>query len=100
MKKKDTTKIDEEIIRLYGLIGIEINPKKTGIAARKGIEVSNELSKYEKITNENKYKYLGLHIFEVNERKINDEMIIEKVNQRLEELKSLELNNKTTIRYV
>ena len=53
-----------------------------------------------KITNENKYKYLGLYIFEVNERKINDEMIIEKVKERLEELKLLELNNKTTIRCI
>ena len=40
------------------------------------------------------------YIFEVNERKINDEMIIEKVIQRHEELKSLELNNKTNIRYI
>ena len=78
-EKENPVKIDDEITKLYKLIGMEINPKKTGIATHKGIVIPNELDKYEKIRNENKQKYLGLYIFEVNENKINEAMIIEKV---------------------
>ena len=96
--KENSAEIDEKIIKLYSLIGMEINPQKSGIAAHKGIQIPEELNKYTRITEENKYQYLGLHLFEANEREINDEMILDKVKERLKELKLLELNNKTTIR--
>ena len=59
---------------------MKINQKKSGIAGHGKIEIPVELTnKYPIINKENKYKYLGLHIYEVNKSIDNENFIIEKV---------------------
>ena len=59
--------MDNKIIGLYNMIGMKINERKSGIAGHGKIEIPAELTeKYPIINKENKYKYLGLHIYEVN----------------------------------
>ena len=62
------------------------------------MEVNKELiDKYPMVTKENKYKYLGLKIYEVNNNIDNEKFIIGKITETLEEIKKLELNNRNTI---
>ena len=49
---------------------------------------------------ENKYKYLGMKIFEVNENIENEEFILEKIIKSINDIKKLELNNKTLIKCI
>ena len=66
--------IDNKIIGLYDVIGMKINQNKSGMAGHGKIEIPVELTnKYPIINKENKYKYLGLHIYEVNENNENEE---------------------------
>ena len=72
--------IDNQIIGLYNMIGMKINQNKSGIAGHGKIEIPAELSeKYPIINRENKYKYLGLHIYEINKSIDNENFIIEKM---------------------
>ena len=100
MKMKILKKIDKLIINLYSMIGIKINDKKSGISSHGNIIIPESLNKYPRITKDNKYKYLGLKIYEINENKENEEFIIEKINNGLEIIKKLNLNNRTTIKCI
>ena len=67
-KKEDAEKIDNKIIRLYSSIGMKINEKKSGITIHNNMNVNKSLlDKYPEVTKQDKYKYLGLKIFEINE---------------------------------
>ena len=62
--RENPLEIDNKIIELYHAIGMNINEKKSGIAKHSGMEIPSELTnKYPIINKENKYKYLGLHIY-------------------------------------
>ena len=87
------------IIQLYTNIGMKINEKKSGYAVHGNIIAPQSIKeKYPEVTEDNKYKYLGLQIYEVNKDKFNEEFIIGKVTKSIKETKKLELNNKTTIK--
>ena len=58
------------------------------------------IDKYPMVTKENKYKYLGLKIYEVNNNIDNEEFIYNKISETLEIIKKLELNNKNTIKCI
>ena len=91
--------IDNKIIGLYNMIGMKINEGKSGITGHGKIEILAELTeKYPIINKENKYKYLGLHIYEVNENNENENSIIERITKTLDNIEPLDLNNKTIIK--
>ena len=80
---------------------MNINEKKSGIAKHGGMEIPDELTnKYPLITKENRYRYLGLHIYEVNENSENEEFIITKINETHNELEPLDVNNRTIIKCI
>ena len=99
-KTENPIEIDNKIIGLYSMIGMKINESKSGIAGHGKIEIPAELTKYPIINKENKYKYLGLQLYEVNKSIDNENFIIEKVMKTLEEIKDLDINNKTTIKCI
>ena len=75
--------------------------KKSGITIHNNMEVNKELiDKYPMVTKENKYKYLGLKIYEVNNNIDNEEFILGKITETLEIIKKLELNNRNTIKCI
>ena len=74
------------------MIRMKINDKKSGISSHGNIFIPNNLNKYPRITKDNKYKYIGLKIYEINENNENEEFIIEKINNGLE-------NNKKKIKF-
>ena len=75
--------------------------KKSGITIHNNMNVNKELiDKYPLVTKGNKYKYLGLKIYEVNNNIDNEEFILSKITETLEEIKKLELNNRNTIKCI
>ena len=80
---------------------MKINPKKSGISTHNGMEVAQELTdNYPIINKENKYKYLGLQIYEENNNKENEGIIIEKIMNTLKIIKNMELYNRNTIKMI
>ena len=99
--RENPLEIDNKIIELYHAIGMNINEKKSGIAKHGGMEIPNELTnKYSLITKENRCRYFGFHIYEVNENSENEEFIITKINETLNELEPLDFNNRTIIKCI
>ena len=100
-ENEDIEYIDKRIIQLYSNIGMKINEKKSGYAVHGNIISPQSIKdKYPEVTEDNKYKYLGLQIYEVNKDKFNEEFIVGKISKNLEEIKKLDLNNKTTIKCI
>ena len=100
-ENEDIEKIDNKIISLYNNIGMKINEKKSGYAIHGNIEApKNIIDKYPRVTKENKYKYLGMKIYEVNENIENENFILEKIIKSINEIKKLETNNKTLIKCI
>ena len=80
---------------------MKINEKESGYAVHGNIIAPQSIKeKHPEVTEDNKYKYLGLQIYEVNKDKFNEEFIISKITKSIEEIKKLDLNNKTTIKCI
>ena len=60
----------------------------------------SDIENISEFVSSHRYKYLGLHIYEVNKNEENEEFIIKKINETLNELEPLDLNNKTIIRCI
>ena len=85
--RENPLEIDNKIIELYHVISMNINEKKSGIAKHCCMEIPSELTnKYPLITKENKFKYLGLHIYEVNENNENENFIMERITKTQDDM--------------
>ena len=72
-KNENIEMIDNKIINLYNNIGMKINEKKSGYAVHSNIEAPQNIKNiYPEVTKKNKYKYLGMKIYEVNDNIENE----------------------------
>ena len=100
-EEEDIERIDKKIIQLYSNIGMRINEKKSGYVVHRNVIAPQSIKeKYPEVTEDNKYKYMSLQIYEVNKDKFNEEFIISKITKNIKEIKKLDLNNKTKIKCI
>ena len=100
-KKKRDMEIAHRYLTLFiEGIGLELNHEKCGLCLGSGATAPDNMKKIPVVTEDNCYKYLGVHMASKVEHKKNVEEILISCGRKLDAIKQLELSSFNMIRTI